>query len=232
MYFLFTQEFNSVVNEPTQPTKPNYQFAGWYKDQALTEDYYFSRMSGEDQVLYAKWIRVNDLTVTYHTNNELEDIVSTYTVLDINSALTHPVLVKEGYTFNGWFMDQGLTIPVISTLPDYDFDAYAKWTINQYSITFDLDGATGLNAITQDFDSVVNKPNDPVKQGYTFMGWYSDESYQTPYEFTTMKAENITVYALFEINQYVINFVTNEGTEVSSITLDYNALIPCIYTNN
>src|SRR5690606_3727234 len=89
-----------------------------------------------------------------------------------------------------------LTTPfTFGTMPDENLIVYAKWTINQYTITFDSSGGTDIVPITQDYNSNVDKPNDPTLIGYTFNGWFIDEDLIEPYNFDKMPASDITVYA-------------------------------------
>lgn len=80
-------------------------------------------------------------------------------------------------------------------MPDDDITLYAKWSINQYTISFDVNDGTAVAPITQDYGSSVEAPTAPSKEGYTFAGWYSDSELTTEYIFSTMSVENITVYA-------------------------------------
>ena len=69
-----------------------------------------------------------------------------------------------------------------------DITLYAKWIINQYTITFNSNGGSSVSSIMQDYATTVSKPTDPTKVGYTFAGWYINSSLTTAYTFTTMPA--------------------------------------------
>ena len=71
----------------------------------------------------------------------------------------------------------------------------AIWEVNSYTITFNANGGSDIAPITQDFGTVVTAPEAPTLEGYTFEGWYIDAELTKAYEFTTMPAEDITVYA-------------------------------------
>lgn len=90
-------------------------------------------------------------------------------------------LKKTGYTFNQW------DVPSPGANP---LKCYAKWTVNQYTITFDTDGGSAVSPIKQDYNSSVTAPSDPTKTGYTFKGW----NISVP---DRMPAENITIKALW-----------------------------------
>ncbi|PKK99959.1 MAG: hypothetical protein CVV56_08385, partial [Tenericutes bacterium HGW-Tenericutes-1] len=169
-------------------------------------------------------VGINQYTITFNSNGGSSVTSITQDYDTSVSAPSNPT--RTGYTFNGWYSDAGLTtLYSFSTMPAQNFTLYAKWTINQYTITFNSNSGSLVTAITQDYNTSVSAPSDPTKTGYTFAGWYSDAGLTTPYTFSTMQAQNITLYAKWTINQYTITFDTNGGTIVSSITQDYGTSI-------
>jgi len=67
----------------------------------------------------------------------------------------------------------------------------------------------------------VPLPDDPVKEGYTFVGWYYDAAFETPYAGEPIYADT-NLYAKFEINHYTVTFNSYGGTAVESQTVDWN----------
>ena len=94
----------------------------------------------------------------------------------------------------------------------------AKWTVNQYTLTFDTNGGSAIAPITQDYGTAITAPADPTKTGYTFAGW-------TPAIPATMPAENMTIKAKWAVNQYTLTFDTNGGSTIAPITQDYGTAI-------
>ena len=78
-------------------------------------------------------------------------------------------------------------------MPAENMTIKAKWTVNQYTLTFDTNGGSAIAPITQDYGTAITAPADPTKTGYTFAGW-------TPAIPTTMPAENMTVTAQWRYN--------------------------------
>ena len=123
-----------------------------------------------------------------------------------------------GYTFGGWNKADGTAWDYASDKVTDDITLYAKWAANTYTITFDTAGGSEIAPITQDYGTVITAPEAPTREGYTFIGW----DQEIP---TTMPAENMTVTAQWEINQYTITFDTNGGSEIAPITQDYGTVI-------
>ena len=123
-----------------------------------------------------------------------------------------------GYTFGGWNKADGTAWDYASDKVTDNITLYAKWAANTYTITFDTAGGSEIAPITQDYGTVITAPEAPTREGYTFIGWDKEIP-------TTMPAENMTVTAQWEINQYTITFDTNGGSEIAPITQDYSTVI-------
>ena len=130
-------------------------------------------------------------------------------------------MTYTGYTFKGWYDNENLTgspVTAIGGTETGNKEYWAKWEINQYTITFDTNGGSEIAPITQNYGTKITTPADPTRKGYTFKGWDKEIP-------KTMPAENITVKAQWEINQYAITFDTNGGSEIAPITQDYGTAI-------
>ena len=126
-----------------------------------------------------------------------------------------------GHTFKGWYDNENLTgspVTAIGGAETGNKEYWAKWEINPYTITFDTNGGSEIAPITQDYGTEITAPDNPTRKGYTFKGWDKEIP-------KTMPAENITVKAQWEINQYTITFDTNGGSEIAPITQDYGTEI-------
>ena len=160
-------------------------------------------------------------TVTLHTNGGTINSgnVTEYTY-GVGATLLTDV-TRTGYTFKGWYDNENLTgspVTAIGGAETGNKEYWAKWEINQYTITFDTNGGSEIAPITQDYGTEITAPDNPTRKGYTFKGW----DREIP---KTMPAENITVKAQWEINQYTITFDTNGGSEIAPITQDYGTEI-------
>ena len=123
---------------------------------------------------------------------------------------------KEGYTFIGWY--NGESEWSFETPVTADLTLTAKWQINRYTITFDTAGGSEVPSITQDYGTAITPPAAPTRTGYTFAGW--DKTIPS-----TMPAENITLTAQWQVNQYTITFKPENGGQDIVIKQDYGTAI-------
>ena len=100
-------------------------------------------------------------------------------------------VTRTGYTFKGWYDNENLTgspVTAISNTETGNKEYWAKWEINQYTITVKPENGKADITITQDYGTAITAPADPTREGYTFIGWDTEIP-------TTMPAENITLKA-------------------------------------
>ena len=197
---------NTPADQPADPTKEGYTFIGWYNGES---EWNFETPVTADLTLTAKW-QINRYTITFDTagGSEVAPITQDY-----GTTITAPANpTKTGYTFAGW----DKTIP--ATMPAENITLTARWTVNQYTITFKPENGGQDIVIKQDYGTAITAPANPTKTGYTFAGW--DKAIPS-----TMPAENITLTAQWQLNQYTITFDTAGGSEVPSITQDYGTAI-------
>ena len=197
-----TQDYGTEITAPDNPTRKGYTFKGWDKEIPKT-------MPAENMTVKAQW-EINQYTITFDTNGGSEIAPITQ---DYGTEITAPDNpTRKGYTFKGWDKE----IP--ETMPAENITVKAQWEINQYTIAFDTNGGSEIAPITQDYGTEITAPDNPTRKGYTFKGWDKEIP-------KTMPAENITVKAQWEINQYTIAFDTNGGSEIAPITQDYGTQI-------
>ena len=200
------------ISKPTEPQMEYYTFKGWYEDEALTEEFDFS-IPTKTLTLYAKFEpTVYKITYVLNGGTNPQNQVLEYTVEDTTVALLNPT--KTGYTFVGWFTDDKFTSSVVTELKNEHGDKtfYANYSINQYTISFETNGGTEVEAITQNYATSVVAPSAPAKNGYKFEGWYSDSTLKNKYTFTTMPANDVTLYAKWTLETYNITYNLVGGT--------------------
>ena len=130
---------------------------------------------------------------------------------------------KIGHTFAGWYSNITLTTPfTFGSMPDQNVMLYAKWTINQYTITFNSNGGSDVASITQDYATTLIAPAEPTRMGYTFLGWFSDQAFANVYIFSTMPDKNMTLHAKWSINSYMLTFKDYDDTILYEASYEYN----------
>ncbi len=100
-------------------------------------------------------------------------------------------MTYTGHTFKGWYDNESLTgspVMAIGGTETGNKEYWAKWEINQYTITVKPENGKADITITQDYGTAITAPADPTREGYTFTGWDTEIP-------TTMPAENITLKA-------------------------------------
>ena len=189
-------------------SRMGYTFAGW--EPQIPE-----AMGKTALTFTAQWT-ANTYTITFDANGGSCTTASK----SVTYASTYgdlPVPTREGYGFDGWFTAQndGTKVTGNDTVTiTADQTLYAHWKPGAYTITFDTDGGSAIDPITQDYGTKITAPAAPTKTGYTFNGW-------NPAIPETMPAENMTVKAQWTINQYTITFDTDGGSACADITVTF-----------
>ena len=184
-------------------------FKGWYDNESLTGDPVTAIGGTEtgNKEYWAKW-EINQYTITFDTagGSAIAPITQDY-----GSAITAPAApTREGYTFTGW----DKTIP--ATMPAGDMTITAQWTVNQYTITYDLDGGTAEgNPDTYTVETDAFTLKNPTRPGYTFTGWSGTGLTGEDNLTVTIPAGSIgnrSYTAHWSLNTYSITYDLNGGT--------------------
>ena len=234
------------------PTKENYEFAGWYLDSGFTTPLVDGYTTNESVTLYAKW--AVPCVITFELDGG-EGSIEPYSFrpgdkicfkIDVdnsefrinNSAgggnYIREIPTKAGYKFAGWYLDREYTesmnnLANVRTLTEAT-TVYAKWVEDNsqtYTITFNVDGKTYTTKdVTVGWKYLTNDPT-PIKEGYIFDGWYLDSECTksvTYYYYATFIDSNITVYAKWA-EPCTITFKTNCEQTVESVEVPYGKII-------
>ncbi|NMI06828.1 hypothetical protein HF638_22840 [Paenibacillus sp. SZ31] len=119
----------------------------------------------------------------------------------------------QGYSFTGW----SPTLP--TTMPAEDVQFTAQWAINNYTVTFDTYGGSEATAQTVGYGATISTPIEPMRDGYVFGGWYSDNTLTNAYDFSAAITGDLTLHAKWLI-PYTISFESNEGSVVDAQTVN------------
>ena len=199
-YFTKVEE-NGKLIRPTDPEKEGYVFVGWYTEPELINEYKFNSTVSTDLKLYAKFeesAAVETQTVTFM--KDAETLFDTSVVKKGNTVGVPAEPTNDGYSFAGWYTDVKCTTAYDFNLPvNTDITLYAKW-LAKYTVSFDTDGGSTVESQTVVTGNKATKPTStPTKKGYNFVGWYTDNTYTTEFDFeNTIIIDNTTIYAKFE----------------------------------
>lgn len=218
-------EKEGKLAKPNDPTKEGYIFDGWYVDD---EEFDFDRVLTENVTLVARWKKVESseeedkFTVTFETDG----VVYANKAVEKDKLLSKPTdPTKEGYDFISWQLD-GKDFD-FSTKITKDITLIATWekkvtntTTIRHKITFDSAGGSAVPYKMVDKTKAVSKPADPTRSGYTFLGWYLNN---TLYNFSKGVYDNITLVAKWQQVQsnitYSISWVKIESSSIGQYTL-------------
>lgn len=135
-----------------------------------------------------------------------------------DDATVLPRAVKEGFVFIGWFDNAEFTgspVTAISAGNQGKKTIYAKYIENKtYEITYNLDGGQNNPDNPEKLDNAkVTRLLEPTKEGYHFLGWYSDVEFNNKItEIPAKLEEGFTVYAKWhQIETFNITYVLNGG---------------------
>lgn len=231
-----TAKFGESITMPTSPSKTGFYFAGWSKNEQLTDIVELPyQMEASDSTFHVTWMPNNYLISFDPTGGEINNTTgiqnstvrygSTYEA----GTLGFPIPVKTGYSFNGWFTsadvrvygDTVVQITAAQTLT-------ASWSINSYTVNFDLNGGAGTppQSVTNLFGTSVVLPTSGysgAKPGYSFLGWNITVNATSALSSFSIPEGGATLYAVWRARNYTVTFSLNggSGTPPTSVTAGF-----------
>ena len=208
------------------PEKAGYKFVGWFEDEAFATPFNFAEYATDEDrtniTVYAKF-EIISTSVTYM----VDDVVyQTLLVQGLDAQDPNYAPEKTGYEFIGWFIDETFATPF--SFAEYAADegrtnitVYAKFEIISTTITYMADGKVHAMVDVYAFET-PSSPANPEKAGYAFAGWFTDETFETPFSLDEYVAAqdktDITVYAKFD--GYFTYTENNGGYTVTGLTVE------------
>ena len=207
--------------EPAEPSKENHTFAGWYNGDEKFDFDADTTNAPNVLNLVAKW-DINKYTVQFVSDygSFEEQTIEHGKPIDTDK-LTIPEV--EGYTFDGWYADEAHKTKFdFSTPITGDTKVYAKWTANDYYVSFFTEHGDPPTSQNVKYNGTATDPGTLTEEGYTFDGWYTDDTYSTKFDFTQPIKRNTTVYAKWTAKDYEVSFITEHGDAPTSQNVKYN----------
>ena len=239
-----------TIAMPSNPTKNNCVFAGWYFDDGtflkpFNATTYANKKLDQNISVYAKFIH-NDGTI-YKISFMAEDLLY-YTINTAGNTILNNLPIspeKDDYMFIGWYLDNGTwqqpfnAQTFASTYLTEDITVYAYFRLpnleqTTFNVTFIADGET-VSTVTSAGHETITPPTAPDKEGYDFVGWYLDDTtFTRPYDETYFESiaifEDVNIYAKYELapeeetGDHSITFYA-EGSEYAKITTAGNTTL-------
>ena len=230
-----TVALGNTVAKPTDPTLAGYRFDGWYTSDTYAKEWMFDTDTVQSAMtLYAKWIEdvppaPDQHLVAFKAEGGVPEPAPQ--TVDDGDAATEPAKqpTREGYRFDGWFVD-GDTAPWDFATPiTAPLTLHAKWTIEQYDVTFETYGGSPAPAAQKvAYGTTVQPVETPARDGFEFVGWYIDSNLTRSWNFDTdtVKAP-LTLYAKWrELEKpapvkHAASFDTAGGSSVAPQTVEH-----------
>lgn len=188
--------------KPAAPSKENHTFAGWYNGDEKFDFDADTTNAPNVLELVAKW-DINQYTVKFVS--EHGDAPTSQNVKYNGTADDPGKLSAEGYTFIGWYTDHTCTTEFDFNTPiTSNTTVYAKWTAKDYEVSFITEHGNAPTSQNVPYNEPATDPGELTAEGYTFDGWYTDDTYSTKFDFTQPIKSNTTVYAKWEKNAPVL----------------------------
>lgn len=211
--------------EPAKPPKENHTFAGWYNGDEKFDFDADTTKAPNVLNLVAKWEKSKYTVQFVSEHGSFEDQTIEHGKPIDPDKLTIPEV--DGYTFDGWYADKAHETKFDFTTPiTGDTKVYAKWTAKNYEVSFITEHSDAPDSQNVPYNKTATNPGELTAEGYTFDGWYTDETYTKEFDFTKPITSNTTVYAKWEKNApvlpdtYALNvsgaFVYVDGVDVTA----------------
>lgn len=192
--------------------REGYEFLGWYLNGYK---YDFNTPVYKRITLVAKWKKIendnkkNIYVVDFDSNGG--SYVPSQRVEEYDTVKRPNNPTKKCYDFGGWYLDKNLTNRYnFSSSVTKNFTLYAKWIPNDtcknmYRVTFNSNGGSYVSHQDVMEGDTAYRPSNPTRSGYTFIGWYTSNSFSSLYNFNSAVRRNITLYARWEKDEVKYN---------------------------
>lgn len=208
--------------EPAAPSKENHTFAGWYNGDEKFDFDADTTNAPNVLELVAKWEK-SKYTVKFVSDygSFADQPIKHGGTIDPDKLTISDV---NGYTFGGWYADEAHNTKFDFTKPiTSNTTVYAKWTAKDYEVSFITEHGKTPTSQNVKFNGTATDPGKLTAEGYTFDGWYTDDTHTTEFDFTKPITGDTKVYAKWEKNApntYALNvsgaFVYVDGVDVTA----------------
>ena len=198
-----------------------YAVNDYYMDEGCTVPFDIARKINSNYNVYVTW---GDTNIITYLNAETLEVMgrasyagSQATKLPYFNLIGTPY--ENGFYIEGYYIDQNLTERyTFGQTISGNITIYVKFAKILYTVTFDTQGGNEIaSLINVEHGSYITKPlQDPVKEGYTFEGWYTTHECKTKFDFENQQiTEDTVIYAKWNMLTFKVSFESNGGSKVS-----------------
>ncbi|HCJ31371.1 MAG TPA: hypothetical protein DHV70_00520, partial [Firmicutes bacterium] len=206
-------EAGSVVIAP-KVSMEGYKFKYW-SEKENGKEYNLNLPITRNLTLYSVY-EINKYNVEFYDSNKLIKKIKVDYDNTINSNEI-PTVSKIGYTFTGWTENN----------KNFDFTTkikenkklYSKYEIIKNAVIFNDENRITTKKV--DYNNKVEKIESQGKTGYTFKYWSTTQDGEE-FDFNTLITEGITLYAVYDINEYSVNFIDQGNVYGDTQKVKYN----------
>ena len=210
----YTVRTGSKLNTVPSATRTGYTFLGWYMedDSMLTAD----TIIDTNRDYYARW-EAHKHTISFDSNggSQVNSVVKNY-----GEAMGElPVSSLDGYSFLGWFTSKdGGKLLVNDSIVTGDATYFAHWELNIFLVQFDSMGGNDFGNRNVRKGERVGTLSTPVRDGYEFLGWFTDPTNGEQISENTVVNGHVLYYAHWKVkngwegNKYYQNGVLVKGS--------------------
>lgn len=210
--------YGQPVGSLPVPVRDGYRFMGWVDEngEAVNAATVYELTTGT--VYTAVWqAKTYDITVVYGNGEDDEVITATYD--ELVEFPEEPV--RKGYEFAGWVDENGNPVDAEKPYDASYSELHADWTAKTYSLPVDLGNGQEAEDVEATYDELVEFPENPVRDGYTFGGWVDENGNPIDTEKPYDESYN-EIHAVWTVNGYTVTLDPNGGkVEPTTITATY-----------
>lgn len=202
---------------PANPTRDGYKFLGWFTERNGGDKVTSDTVVNGDMTVYAQWERIiPTYTVRYDLNGG-DGTIAPASIKEGEKVAIPTDPTRNGYKFLGWFTaSTGGDKVTADTVVNGDMTVYAQWEriIPTYTVSYDVNGGNeSYRDATVSEGGKVTLPADPTRDGYKFLGWFTERNGGSEVSSDTVVTGNMTVHAHWEriIPTYTVSYDVNGG---------------------
>ena len=205
-----------TVDAPEIPERDGYVFSGWLLDG---EPFDFGTPVTEDVVLKASWERIVH-TVSFDVGDGSVPMDPVSVADGDDYVLPSYEGTWEGHSFEGWEIEGEIHSVGETISVDGDITAIAVWEALSLTVTFEGDGVD-IDPRTVAYGGTVDEPEAPVREGFSFAGWFLGDS---EYDFSSAVTADVVLTARWDALTFTVSF-TGEGVDIEPQTIAYGGTV-------